>query len=81
MNSPLSLAAFKTMSDDTVVFLDPQLEDDDATQWQSEEDRARLLKDEATDNLGDDDTTLIDPTQRLNPASCSGIPFWRWAFG
>ena len=81
MNSPLSLAALKTMTDDTVVFLDSQPEDDDATQWQSEEDRARLLKDEATDNLGDDDTTLIDPTQRLDPASCSGVPFWRWAFG
>ena len=81
MDHPLSLSAFKTMSDDTVVFLDPRHEDDDATQWQSEEDRVRLLKDEATDNLGDDDTTLIDPTQRLNPASCRGIPFWRWAFG
>ena len=69
------------MSDDSVVFLDPSLEDDDATQWQSEEDRARLLQDVTTGDLDDDDTTLIDPTQRLNPASCSGVPFWRWAFG
>ncbi len=69
------------MSDDSVVFLDPSLEDDDATQWQSEEDRARLLQDVTTGDLDDDDTTLIDPTQRLDPASCSGVPFWRWAFG
>ncbi len=71
------------MSDDTVVSIDSIHgdEDDDATQWQSEEERNRLLKDINADETGDDDTTLIDPTLRLNPADCSGKPFWRWAFG
>jgi hypothetical protein len=64
------------MPSDNVVDLHPEI-DDDATQWQSEEERNRLLDQE----IGDDDTTLIDTTLGLIESSLRHRSFWRWAFG
>ncbi len=65
-------------TDDTVVDLHPELNiDDDATLWQSEEDRERLLDHE----LDDDDTTLVDTTIGLVETAARRQPFWRLAFG
>jgi len=65
-------------TDDTVVDLHPELNiDDDATLWQSEEDRERLLNQE----LDDDDTTLVDTSIDLVETAARTRPFWRRAFG
>ncbi len=64
------------MPSDNVVDLHHDI-DDDATLWQSEEDRARLIDQE----LGDDDTTLVDTTLGLIKTSSAKGSFWRKAFG
>ena len=64
------------MPSDNVVDLHPDI-DDDATLWQSEEDRARLIDQE----LEDDDTTLVDTTLGLIKTSPAKASFWRKAFG
>lgn len=64
------------MTSDTVVDLYPE-SDDDATQWQSEEERERLLE----QDLGDDDTTLVDTTLGLVECNPRRRSFWRRAFG
>jgi hypothetical protein len=69
------------MSDDKLVFLRRPPVDDDATQRQSDQDRARLIMDEEVNERGDDDSTIVDPTEEMTPAQETAIPFWRWAFG
>ncbi len=57
MSVPSYLQYRLLMSLDTIINLYPET-DDDATQWQNDEDRQRLIAPE----LDDDDTTLVDTT-------------------
>ncbi|HFQ14173.1 MAG TPA: hypothetical protein ENK40_05190 [Gammaproteobacteria bacterium] len=63
------------MQDHSVVPFYP--EDDDATQWQSEEERAQLIQGQ----LDEDDTTLVDAAEEMAPDGAKRSSFWRWAFG
>jgi len=49
-------------------------DDDDKTVFQTEEDRRKL--EQEISELGDEDTTEIDTTQKIN-----GLPFWQQVFG